>query len=189
MSSQNAITSYESAIENIEKHLKVLKNKSSEDAVGEEIADKVSIKDDELKANILKINEIETSDEETGTPIRTEKDDNAAKVPVIMKLEHIDHQTLSGVNMNLLPSTQQFPVVTRRFRQVPNQSSKEDIAEEYAKGVLEDTAKAQVIIDPTTSEKEPELSAKITKRTAEDNDNVCDAEMDVAIISHEDFTT
>merc|ERR1712110_1322459 len=92
MSSQNAINSYETAIENIEKHLKVLKNKSSEDAVGEEIADKVSIKDDESKANFFKTNEIETSDEETGTRIRTEKDDNDAKVPVIMKLEHIDHQ-------------------------------------------------------------------------------------------------
>jgi len=105
MSSQNAINSYESAIENIEKHLKVLKNKSSEDAVGEELNDKISIKDDVLDANIIKTNEIEASDEETGTPIRTEKDINAAKVPVIMKLEHIDHQTVSGVNMNLLPST------------------------------------------------------------------------------------
>ena len=105
---------------------------------------------------------------------------------VKMTLEHTDDDQICANN---LKNTQQFPVVTRRFRQVPNQSSKEDIAEEYAKGVLEDTAKAQVIVDPTTSEKEPEFSAKITKRTAEDNDNVCDAEMDTAIIIHEDFTT
>lgn len=149
MSSQNAITSYESAIDNIEKRLKVLKNKNSEYAVGEEIEDKVSIKDDNLKANILKTNEIETSDEETGSPIRTEKDVKAAKAPVIMKLEHIDHQTVSGVNMNLLPSTQQFPVVTRRFRQLPNKFPKEDDikeAPEPAQKVL--NAQSTIDADP-----------------------------------------
>ena len=174
MSSQNAINSYETAIENIEKHLKVLKNKSSEDAVGEEIADKVSIKDDELKANILKTNEIETSDEETGTPtkwnIRTEKDDNVAKVPVIMKLEHIDHQTLSGVNMNLLPSTQQFPVVTRRFRQLPNKFPKEDDIKE-APEPAQKVLNAQSTINP-----DPDLKCENseTPQTKSFTDDVVD---------------
>ena len=170
MSSQNAINSYESAIENIEKHLKVLKNKSSEDAVGEEIADKVSIKDDELKANILKTNEIETSDEETGTPIRTEKDDNVAKVPVIMKLEHIDHQTVSGVNMNLLPSTQQFPVVTRRFRQLPNKFPKEDDIKE-APEPAQKVLNAQSTINP-----DPDLKCENseTPQTKSFTDDVVD---------------
>lgn len=112
--------------------------------------------------------------------------DDMGRKMVKMTLEHTDDDQICANN---LKNTQQFPVVTRRFRQVPNQSSKENIAEEYPKGVLEDTVKAQVIVDPTTSEKEPEISAETTKRTAEDNDNVCEAEMDVAIISCEDITT
>ena len=48
--------------------------------------------------------------------------DRAKAGPVIMKIEHIDDNNTSATNIK---ATEKFPVVTRRFRQLPNQISKE----------------------------------------------------------------
>ena len=44
--------------------------------------------------------------------------------PMIMKIEHIDDHNIGA---SKLKATEKFPVVTRRFRQLPNQISKETV--------------------------------------------------------------
>jgi hypothetical protein len=60
-----------------------------------------------------------------------------------MKIEHIDENKSSTLH---LQSTQQFPVVTRRFRQLPGQCSKEDVEE--APKHAQDISNAQSNIAP-----------------------------------------
>jgi len=50
--------------------------------------------------------------------------------PVIMKIEHIDDNKINALNIK---ATEKFPVVTRRFRQLPNQISKETLDEDASK--------------------------------------------------------
>jgi len=65
--------------------------------------------------------------------------------PVIMKIEHIDDNKNSATN---LKATEKFPVVTRRFRQLPNQMSKETIEDDEATKQAQKLPTAQLNIAP-----------------------------------------
>ena len=90
-----------------------------------------------------------------------------------MKLEHIDHQTVSGVNMNLLPSTQQFPVVTRRFRQLPNKFPKEEDKKE-APEPAQKVLNAQSPINPDSDLKCENSDTPQTKSLTDDVVDNCE---------------
>ena len=65
--------------------------------------------------------------------------------PVIMKIEHIDDNRNSATN---LKATEKFPVVTRRFRQLPNQMSKETIEDDEVPKQAQKLPTAQLNIAP-----------------------------------------
>ena len=114
-----------------------------------------------------------------------QSDNLGEKIVVKMTLEHIDDDQTYA---NTLKNTQQFPVVTRKFRQVPQQTSKENSTEDDPKAVLEDTAKAQIIGSPS-SDKITELTGAKTIKTAKANADVCEQEIEVTVSATEDTVT
>ena len=64
--------------------------------------------------------------------------------PVRITLERINEDESSALN---LKASQQFPVVTRRFRQLQNQFSKE-LVEENPKKIQQDASNAELAVAP-----------------------------------------
>jgi len=84
--------------------------------------------------------------------------------PMIMKIEHIDD---NNTGASKLKATEKFPVVTRRFRQLPNQISKE--TEDDASKQAQKLASAQLNVAPVRDLKcETSENDKKTKASDEE---------------------
>lgn len=158
-SNSNIQDIYAKTVENIEKLIEIKKSKIRKDDNVQESLENMCVGDKNSQSKYPKSDELENP-----TCNSPSKFDNPPKtqyigddpVPVIMKIEHIDENMSGALH---LQSTQQFPVVTRKFRQLPGQSSKEVIEE--APKQAQEISNAQPNIAPgsykkcETSEKEP----------------------------------
>ena len=159
---------YEQAIENAEKQLTQLKDKKKQDNnnVREDSSKDHSGGQNDANLNRSKLNELAlaTSNAPTqnDTPTKTHCVASGNPVPVIMKIEHINDD-----NPNL-KNTEQFPVVTRRFRQLPIQCSKENLEETLR--IAQDISNAQSNVTPSSdikrelSESAPDTGAEVCEQ-------------------------
>merc|ERR1719300_436668 len=67
---------------------------------------------------------VEDTSSDTRDGVKESQSNFVDSGPMIMKIEHIDDHNTGA---SKLKATEKFPVVTRRFRQLPNQISKETV--------------------------------------------------------------
>ena len=158
-SNSNIQDLYAQTVENIEKLIEIKKLNTRKDDNVKECLENICVGDKNSQSKYLKPEELEIPT--CSSPSKHDNPPDAQfiggePVPVIMKIEHIDENKSSTLN---LQSTQQFPVVTRRFRQLPGQCSKEGVEE--APKQAQEISNAQSSIAPSPykkcelSEKEP----------------------------------
>ena len=81
-----------------------------------------------------------------------------------MTIEHINEDDSSAIN---LQASQQFPVVTRRFRQLPKHVYEEGV-EEVSKQALQDKSSAQLTVAPSSNIKCDISVSEPNKNTQDD---------------------
>jgi len=166
-SNSNVEDLYTNTVENIEKIIHDLKVKEG--------LEKVTVIDSNQQEKYSKPDELEiptcNSQSKPDSPSET-KCTGGELVPVIMKIEHIDENKASALN---LQSTQQFPVVTRRFRQLPRQCSTEDVEE--APKQAQEISNAQANIAPSPDRKCEISEIEPKKYTSDSGANFCELQV------------